>query len=99
MSVSDADIAFALEIFAPLGHLSSRKMFGGLWLYHQGAIFALVGSSGQIYLKAQGLTADTMAADGSTQFNNMPYWTLPDHALDNPDIACDLARHGIASLG
>ena len=44
MSVSDADIAFALELFEGLGRLSQRKMMGGLCLYRDGVIFALLHS-------------------------------------------------------
>jgi len=98
VSVSDADIAFALELFAPLGGLTHRKMFGGICIYRDGDIFSLVSSDGQIYLKAQGHVAATLADDGSAQFHNMPYWSLPDHALDDPDAASELARRTMTSL-
>ena len=98
MSVSDADIAFALELFDPLGELSHRKMFGGLGLYHAGAIFGIVSSSGQIYLKAQETAAAALADQGSEQFHNMPYWSLPDDRLDDPEAASALARETMASL-
>ena len=29
---------------------------------------------------------------------SMPYWTLPDAALDDPDMACDWARRALAHL-
>ena len=98
MSVSDADIAFALEIFAPLGGLTHRKMFGGICIYRDGDIFALVSSDGQIYLKAQGDVAADLRDNGSSQFHNMPYWSLPDDRLDDPDAASDLARQTMQSL-
>ena len=41
MAVSDGDIAFAVDLFADLGALSTRKMFGGMCLYHDGTVFAL----------------------------------------------------------
>lgn len=98
MSVSDADIAFALELFAPLGGLTHRKMFGGICIYRDSAIFALVSSDGQIYLKAQGDAATSLKYAGSAQFHNMPYWSLPDDRLDDPEAASDLARLTMASL-
>lgn len=98
MSISDADIAFAKELFAPLGDVSSRKMFGGICLYLEGEIFALVSKDGQIYLKTQGDMADELAADGTGRFHNMPYWGIPDAALDDPEVACQLAKRTIASL-
>ncbi len=98
MSVSDADIAFALELFEPLGHLSQRKMFGGLSIYHAGDIFCIVSSDGRIYLKCgRGLAAD-LKADGSEQFHNMPYWSLPEADLDDPEAASARARMALASL-
>jgi len=99
MSVSDADIAFALELFAPLGALSQRKMFGGLSLYCAGDIFCIVSSDGQIFLKAQGDAAEALKDEGSTQFHNMPYWSLPDDLLDDPEAASNRAELCIASLG
>ena len=103
MSVSDADIAFALELFAPLGALSHRKMMGGLTIYQDGQIFAILSSAGQIYLKASGDFARRLEAEGSQIFSmggskTMGYWTLPDAALDDPDTACDWARQALAAL-
>lgn len=98
MSVSDADIAFAIELFEPLGDLTKRKMFGGLGIYHAGAIFCVVSSEGRIFVKCSGGIAADLKASGSDQFHNMPYWSVPDAALDDPQEASDLARRAIASL-
>ncbi len=98
MSVSDADIAFATDLFSDLGPISSRKMFGGLGLYYDGTIFSLVSGDGTIYLKSKGSLASAIADDGGTQFHNMPYWSLPDTALEDPTLACDLGRRALAAL-
>jgi DNA transformation protein len=107
MSVSDADIAFAMELFAPLGGLTSRKMMGGLSIYADGTIFAILHGDGRIFLKAAGAFAATLAGMGAEQWTYqrdggkltaMPYWSLPDSALDDPDLACDLARQALKDL-
>ena len=107
MSVSDADIAFALELFEGLGPLTTRKMMGGLCLYRDGTIFAILQSDGSIWLKGAASFADRMTAEGWTRWTYsregkkstaMPYWRLPDAALDDPDRACDLARSALADL-
>jgi len=103
MSVSDADIAFAHELFAPLGDITSRKMMGGLSIYADGQIFAILDSEARPYLKAKGPMAEQLAAAGSHQFGAesgkvMGYWTLPDAALDDPETACDWARQALAAL-
>ena len=98
MAVSQADIAFALDLLSDLGDLTSRKMFGGMCLYHQDMVFALLSSDGTLYLKAKDAVAQELAEAGSTQFHNMPYWSVPMSALDDPQEACTLAQRTIASL-
>lgn len=95
MSLSDSDIAFATELFAPLGAITSRRMMGGLCLYAEGAIFAILDREGQVYIRAEGPLARDLAEAGARQFGNMRYWSLPDDALDDPDLACDWARRAL----
>ena len=98
MSLADADIAFATDLFSELGNISTRKMFGGMCLYLDGDVFALMSSDGQLYLKAMGDLVAELSDGGATQFHNMPYWSIPDAALDDPSAACTLARRTIASM-
>lgn len=107
MSVSDADIAFALELFAGLGPLTTRKMMGGLCLYRDGVIFAILQSDGSVWLKGAGAFAGRMTAGGWDRWTYsrdghkttaMPYWRLPHTALDDPDQACMLARQALDEL-
>ena len=107
MSVSEADIAFALELFDGLGPLSNRKMMGGLCLYRDGTIFALLQSDGSIWLKGAGAFADRIQAEGWQRWTYaragaktaaMPYWRLPDDALDDPARACMLAGQALGEL-
>jgi len=104
MSISDADIAFVKDHFAGVGTLSTRKMFGGLSIYADGVIFALIISTGALMIKAKGALASDLAAQGSQQFIHdgkddkrvaMPYWTLPDAAMDEQELACDWARRSL----
>lgn len=105
MSVSDADLAFACELLADLGPLTLRKMFGGAGLYRDGQIFAIVNHEGQLYLKAKGAFADMLKDEGGSPFSwirpsdnremTMGYVSLPDAALDAPDLACQWARQAI----
>ncbi|MCK0094793.1 TfoX/Sxy family protein [Yoonia sp. F2084L] len=98
MTLADADIAFAKDLFSELGNVTTRKMFGGMCLYLDGDVFALMSSDSQLYLKAQGDIATQLSDEGAAQFHNMPYWSIPDAALDDPGEACTLARRTIASL-
>lgn len=107
MSVSEADIAFARELFAGLGPLTHRKMMGGLCLYRDGTIFAILNSDGSIWLKGACDAAARMVDEGWERWTYtrkdgketaMPYWRLPDAALDDPDVACSLARDALSEL-
>ncbi|NNE52542.1 MAG: TfoX/Sxy family protein [Sulfitobacter sp.] len=107
MSLEAGDIAFARELFSDLPDLTSRRMFGGLSLYSEGTIFALMLSDGKLMIKAQsGAFADRLAALGCERWvytrkngalSSMPYWSLPDAALDDPGYACELARDALAA--
>jgi DNA transformation protein len=96
MAVSDGDIAFAVDLFADLGALSTRKMFGGMCLYHDGTVFALQASEGRLYLK----TKDPIGLFEikSDQFHNMPYYAIPEDFLDDPETACAVARAALTAL-
>lgn len=108
MSLGAEDIAFVRDLFSSVPDLSTRKMFGGLGIYSDGVIFALMRSDGQVLLKAtKGPFADHMATLGSeiwsyTRKNGtqsaMPYWTLPESALDDPEEAQSLAHQVLTAL-
>jgi DNA transformation protein and related proteins len=95
--MSDDDIA---EFFAALGSVSVRRMFGGKGIYHEGVIIALV-LRDELMLKADEETAPAFAAAGAARWTyqrpgrnpvEMPYWTVPDEALDDPDATAAWVR-------
>lgn len=108
MSVSQADIDHSKELYADLPNLTTRRMMGGLCLYSDGTIFAIIHSDLGLMLKAtKGPFAQKLATMGCTQWTYsreagkttaMPYWTLPPEALDDSEAACDLARQALAAL-
>ncbi|MFQ5438313.1 MAG: TfoX/Sxy family protein [Paracoccaceae bacterium] len=104
MSVSDADVAFAHDLFSPLGTITSRRMMGGLSIYCDGRIFSIISSAGDIYLKADGALAGRLANAGARQFSSldktgktrsMGYWSLPENALDDMELACAWASEAL----
>lgn len=81
------------EMFAGLGPIQIKKMFGGKGIYHSGLITALV-VQGEVLLKADPISAPDFEAAGASQWTYesrkgktaaMPYWTVPDCAIDDPD--------------
>lgn len=107
MAVSAETRAFVLELFDGLPGVSARAMMGGLALYSHGRVFCLVALGERVFLKAEGALAEALAAEGSERFEytrkngrvaRMPYWTLPDPALDDPELACAWARRALDAL-
>ena len=89
------------DLFAGLGRVTIRRMFGGKGVYFDGLIFALeVG--GELLLKADAVSAPDFEAAGSRQWGYeghirkgkvaMPYWSIPDSAFDDPDEMAVWAR-------
>ncbi len=108
MSLAEADMSFARELLSDIPDLTTRRMFGGMGIYSEGTIFALMMSDGRLMLKAaKGPFADRMKQLGGEEWtyrrkngkdSAMPYWTFPDAYLDDPEEACALAREALANL-
>lgn len=107
MALSKEDIAFATDLFSGLGDLTTRRMMGGLCLYRDGTIFAIVHSDFGIMLKGAGAFIQRLEDMGCTRWTYqrdakaptaMPYWTLPDGVEDDPEQAVDLAREALRHL-
>ena len=88
------------EMFCGLGEVTIRRMFGGKGVYHAGLIIALeVG--GEILLKADAVSAPAFEAAGAGRWAyegkagkavQMPYWSIPDDAFDDPDLMAGWVR-------
>ena len=87
------------DLFAALGKVRTRRMFGGLGIYAGETMFAIA-VGGEIFLKADAETARRFEAAGSRIFTyrrdgrtaTMNYWRLPDDGLDDPDRAAAWGR-------
>ena len=87
------------DLFAPLGGVSLRRLFGGIGVFKEAIMFGLVADD-VLYLKADDETSGRFAAedcgpfiyDGRGKSVAMPYWRLPDRLLDEPDEFAAWAR-------
>jgi DNA transformation protein len=81
------------DMFDSLGPVTVKNMFGGKGVYSHGLI---VGCwiDGEMVLKADAVSAPLFEAAGSKQWAydhkngrqvKMPYWSIPDVALDDAD--------------
>ena len=99
MAVSKAiqdDVRHRLERFVPV---TMRSMFGGVGIYSEGIIFALILSDGRLQFKVDETNRSDYEGAGMPRFENMPYYQVPDEVLDDPETlrlwierAFDVAR-------
>ena len=88
------------EMFQGLGPVTIKRMFGGKGVYHMGRIVGIV-FQGEMLLKADDVTAPDFEAAGARRWSyegkkgkavNMPYWSIPDDAFDDPDLMARWVR-------
>jgi DNA transformation protein len=91
------------DLFAPVGGVSFRRMFGGVGIFRQGIMFALIADDA-LYMKADETTARAYEAEGTGPFIYegrgksvaMPYWGLPERLYDEPE---EFREWALASFG
>lgn len=106
MTPDPAFVAYLLELFAPAGHASARRMFGGHGLYVDGRMVAVVFDD-RLYLKADAATEPDFVAAGCTPFVytgqkapvEMSYWSVPEAALDSAEDMAPWLRRAMAAAG
>lgn len=99
MTASRDFTTFVQELFAPLGGVSLRPMFGGTGVYSKGLMFGLIADD-TVYLKADAESKKAFEArgcgpfvyDGKGKPVAMSYWKLPPELIDNADEALAWAR-------
>lgn len=99
MSSDRGFLDYLRELFAPLGPVTIRAMFGGHGVYADGLMIGLVAEQ-QVYLKVDDQTRARFEAAGSMPFVyagkgkplTMSYWLAPDGAMDDPAEMLPWAR-------
>ena len=85
MATSEDFTTFVLELLNPIHPVTPRKMFGGVGIYADGQICALINSTDVLHFKVDDENkADYVAAE-ARQFMRMPYFEVPADVLENND--------------
>jgi DNA transformation protein len=97
--------AFLADVFAGVGKVSVKRMFGGYGVFVGEAMFA-ISVEEMIYIKTDEALKAELKALGSTPFvyalrktvgeRETGYWRLPDSALDDPEEAATWGRRALA---
>lgn len=69
----------------PLGEVTSKKMFGGVGIFIEGNMFALVNPAGDVFLKVDDSNRGQFEAAGTESHGRMPYYVIPAAVLADDD--------------
>lgn len=107
MPAADRFHDFVKELFAGVGPVQIKRMFGGAGGYVDGVMFLLLGNDA-IHIKVDEALKAELREEGSGPFEWTPqngpragetidlgYWRLPDSALDDPDEAAVWGRKAL----
>jgi len=104
MATDSAFLEYLRELFAGLGAVTFRAMFGGHGVYFEGRMIALIADQ-LVYLKVDDETRPSFEAAGSVPFVydgkgkpvTMSYWLAPDGAMDDPEEMRPWAQLALAA--
>ena len=95
MAVSPEFLAHVLDLLAPLGPVTARRMFGGAGLYRRGVMFALITRADVLYFRTDAANRDDYAAAGMGPFvpfadgrMTMPYHEAPAALMEDAEDMC-----------
>lgn len=105
MTASDGFAEFLREQLAPLGRITTRRMFGKTGVFCRGLMLGIV-SNDTFYLRVddqnraqftEAETAPPLSYMKKGVSIDLSYWPLPDRLLDEPDELQAWARAALAA--
>jgi DNA transformation protein len=103
MAVTDDYLQYVLEQLAGLGHVTPRRMFGAVGLYHEERFFGLIAGD-TLYFKVNDSNRGEYEARGMDRFRpfpDKPYWSMtyyevPADTLEDADECMAWARKSLS---
>ena len=94
MAVSEKYTEFVQDQLEKFGEVTMKKMFGGIGIYHEGLMFAMIGKDVLRFKVDASNQADYEAYGSKPLYNEkkkrgMPYWEVPAEIIEHPS---DLAK-------
>jgi DNA transformation protein and related proteins len=103
MAVTDDYLRYVLEQLAGLGHVSPRRMFGAVGLFHEERIFGLIARD-TLYFKVNDSNRRDYEARNMDRFRpfadkpdlSMTYYEVPADTLEDADACAEWARKSMS---
>jgi DNA transformation protein len=71
-----------IDLLASVGGISSKAMFGGHGVFHEGAMFGIIKGNG-LFFKVNESNRPEYEKASSNQYKPMPYYQVPADVMDN----------------
>ena len=94
MSGDAGFLQYVTELLEPINGVTSRAMFGGYGIFHDGDMFALISGS-TLYFKVSDENSKRYQEAGSSKFTPMPYYEVPEEVMDNEGTFLEWAEISI----
>ncbi len=79
----------------PLGSISSKPMFGGYGIFHEGHMFALISGNG-LFFKVDDSNRALYLQSESRQYKPMPYFQVPAEVFEDATKLLEWARLSVS---
>lgn len=83
-----------IGLLTPLGGISTKAMFGGYGIFHEGTMFGILKGTG-LFFKVGDSNRHDYEKAGAKQYKPMPYYQVPVDVLNNTKTLLDWARASI----
>lgn len=75
--------------------VTSKRMFGGHGIFHDGKMFGMVTAKGQRYFKADESNLSNYTDKGSEKHSRMPYYSIPEDIMEDDALLLSWAEKAI----
>ena len=86
---------FIVNKLRSIAGISSKKMFGGVGIFHEGKMFGIIDSKGKSFMKVNESNIKDFEELGSLKHGKMPYYAIPDEILKDDKKLISWAKKSI----
>jgi DNA transformation protein and related proteins len=84
-----------VERIGTIGDITSKKMFVGNGIFHEGKMFVIIDSKGKYLMNVVESNQAEYEKKGSERHSRMPYFSIPDDVLTDPKTLVSWAKKSI----
>ena len=92
---SNIRMEILLDELMSIEGITSKRMFGGNGIFHEGKMFGMVNSKAECLFKVNDSNRKDYEDKGGVKHVKMPYYSIPEEVLENRDLLVKWALKSI----